>query len=258
MRAERFNAARSAVLKAGEMLREVYPKPKSVHHKGKIDLLTQYDLRSEQVLIEEIRNHFSSDAILSEETFQHTREAEYWLIDPIDGTTNFAHGLPEFAICVSYMQAGEPVVGIIYNPVRDELFHAIKDGGAYLNDQPIQVSTQTDLIQSLLATGFPYNPTTTDFDVFGAWSDIFYLCRGIRHIGCASLNTAYVAAGRLDGYWEGSLHAWDVAAGVLLIQEAGGRVTRSDGKPDPLIEPCSILASNGSLHDQLLDLLRDH
>jgi myo-inositol-1(or 4)-monophosphatase len=258
MLAERFNAARSAVLQAGAMLREVYPKSKSVEHKGRIDLLTQFDLSSEKVLTEQIRKHFPSDTIISEESKQKTSEADYWLIDPIDGTTNFAHGLPEFAICVSYMQAGKPIVGIIYNPVRDELFHAIKDGGAYLNDQPIQVSTQTDLMQSLLASGFPYDPGTTDFDLFGAWSDIFYLCRGIRHIGCASMNTAYIAAGRLEGYWESSLNTWDVAAGILLIREAGGKVTRLDGKPDPLIEPCSILASNGSLHDQLLSLMRDH
>jgi myo-inositol-1(or 4)-monophosphatase len=252
---ERFDAAKSAVLEAGAMLREVYPNPKSVQHKGSIDLLTQYDLRSEQILINRIKKRFPNDAFLSEESLKETTEEEYWLIDPIDGTTNFAHGLPEFAICVSYLRAGEPVLGIIYNPARDELFHAIDGAGAYLNERAIRVSTQSDPMQSLLATGFPYDPGTTNFDVFGAWAKIFYRSRGIRHIGCASMNTAYIAAGRLDAYWETNLHAWDVAAGFVLINEAGGTVTRLEGTPNPLREPCSILATNGHLHGQLLNLL---
>jgi myo-inositol-1(or 4)-monophosphatase len=257
MLTKRFDIAKTLVIQTGELLRSVYTDQKQIQHKGKIDLLTEYDLRSETLLTAGIQKNFSADTVVSEESRQQTNQNEYWLIDPIDGTTNFAHGLPEFTICVAYMHRTEPLIGIIYNPVREEFFHAIKGEGAYLNNQSIRVSTQSDLLQSLLSTGFPYDPDHTEFDIFGAWNKIFYKSRGIRHFGCASMNAAYLAAGRLEGYWESSFNPWDLAAGALLVTEAGGKVTRIDGKPNPLSEPCSILATNGSIHTEMLNLLNN-
>lgn len=257
MLTDRLAVAKSLVLRSGDLLRHVYSEPKTIHHKGRIDLLTKYDLQSERMLVQGLREAFPGDAIVAEEAHFDPGHAAYWLIDPIDGTTNFAHGLPDFTICLAYIEEGEPLLGVIYNPARAELYSALRGDGAYLNEHPIRVSQQSDLEQSLLSAGFPYDPNAIDFDVFDAWQRIFYRSQGIRHIGCASMNPAYIASGVLEAYWEEGYQPWDLAAGLLLVTEAGGRVSRIDGGPDPLREPCSLLASNGVLHDDLLALLND-
>ncbi|MEJ2012704.1 MAG: inositol monophosphatase family protein [Anaerolineales bacterium] len=252
----RLMVAKSLALQAGAVLREAYAGEKVITHKGRIDLLTNFDLQSEGMLVQGLREAFPDDSIVAEEAHFDPGHEAYWLIDPIDGTTNFAHGLPDFTICLAYIQAGNPQLGIIYNPARGELYTALRDGGAYLNETPIHVSQQLELEQSLLSAGFPYDPNSIDFDVFDAWQRIFYRSQGIRHIGCASMNPAYVASGVLEAFWEEGFQPWDLAAGILLVTEAGGRVSRIDGGPDPLREPCSLLASNGLLHDELLALLQ--
>jgi myo-inositol-1(or 4)-monophosphatase len=252
----RLRAAKALALQAGALLREAYAGEKVITHKGRIDLLTNFDLQSEGMLVQGLREAFPEDAIIAEEAhFDHGHQA-YWLIDPIDGTTNFVHGLPDFTICLAYIQESQPQLGVIYNPARGELYTAQRGGGAFLNERPIHVSRQSELEQSLLSAGFPYDPDSIDFDVFGTWQHIFYRSQGIRHIGCASMNPAYVASGALEAYWEEGFKPWDIAAGILLVTEAGGRVSRIDGGPDPLDEPCSLLASNGLLHDEMLKLLK--
>ena len=254
---ERLSVAKSLAIESGAILRLAFMGEKIVTHKGRIDLLTNYDLQSEQILVEGIQNAFPEDFIVAEEQNAKTSRSEYWLVDPIDGTTNFTHGLPDFTICLAYLRKHEPVMGVIYNPARDELFSAVKNGGAFLNNEPIRVSDQPSLTQSLLAAGFPYDLDTINFDVFGYWHQIFYMSRGIRHIGCTSLNLAYIACGRLDGFWESGFRPWDIAAGMVIVREAGGIITRLDGGEKPLSEPCSILATNRQLHTELLELLNE-
>lgn len=254
---ERLSVAKSLAFESGAILRLAYTGEKVVTHKGRIDLLTNHDLESEKILVEGIQKAFPDDFVIAEEQNSSIRHSNYWLIDPLDGTTNFTHGLPDFTICLAYLRKHEPVMGVVYNPVRDEIFCALKDGGAFLNDEPIRVSDQPSLTQSLLAAGFPYDLDQITFDVFGYWQQIFYMSRGIRHIGCASLSLAYIACGRLDGFWESGLRPWDIAAGMVIVREAGGTTTRIDGGENPLSEPCSILGTNGRLHIELLKQLND-
>jgi myo-inositol-1(or 4)-monophosphatase len=253
---ERMAVAKSLALEAGVILHQGYSSDKDISHKGRIELLTQFDLMSEQLITEGIRQAFPQDYIVAEEENAPITHSDYWLIDPLDGTTNFAHGLPSFTICLSYLQNHKPVMGVIYIPMLDELYSASQDHGAFLNDVSIEVTRQASLKQSLLATGFPYAFDQVDFDSFGNWERLFYQSLGLRHLGCASLNLAYVACGRLDGFWECGFKAWDMAAGVIIVEEAGGIVTRIDGGENPLSDPTSILATNGHLHQAIADLIR--
>ena len=253
---ERLTLAKSLALEAGTILRRGYTGEKSISHKGQIELLTDYDLMTEKFLVEGISQTFPDDDIVAEEQNNPVTQSEYWLIDPIDGTTNFAHGLPDFTICIAYLRHNQPVLGVIYVPTRDELYSAVKDHGAFLNDMAIHVSDHAILDQSLLATGFPYAFDQVDFDVFGKWQRLFYLSRGLRHLGCASLNLAYLACGRLDGFWECGFKPWDMAAGIIIAREAGAIVTRIDEGPNPLAEPTSILATNGHLHKTIAELIK--
>jgi myo-inositol-1(or 4)-monophosphatase len=252
---ERLTLAKTLAQDAGHLLREGYHAEKDVSHKGQIELLTQFDLMSEKYISEGIQAAFPQDEIIAEENNAPITRPDYWLIDPLDGTTNFAHGLPGFTVCLAYVKNHIPVLGVIYIPLLDELYSSLEDAGAFMNDVPIRVSREKALDQSLLATGFPYAYGDTDFDVFGNWERLFYRSRGVRHLGCASINLAYVASGRLDGFWEYGFKSWDMAAGVILVREAGGIVTRIDGGDDPLVEPTSILATNGEIHKDITALI---
>ncbi len=252
----RLELAKSLALEAGKILRDGYGSEKIVSHKGKLELLTEFDLQSESLLINGIRDAFPEDQIVAEEQNSPVSSSDYWLIDPLDGTTNFAHNLPGFTICLAYMRREQPVLGVVYLPVLGELFYALQGNGAFMNDAAITVSGQSDLEQSLLSTGFPYAFGQVDFDAFGNWERLFYRSRGVRHLGCASLNLVYVACGRLDGFWECGFKTWDMAAGIILVEEAGGKVTRIDGGPNPLGEPTSILATNGRLHQPIAELIK--
>lgn len=252
---KRFDLAMNLARRAGALLQEGYEKVGEVTLKGEIDLLTQFDLRSEALLVDEIRAAFPEDAILAEEGGEHGGSETLWLIDPLDGTTNFSHGVPIFGVSIACQRGRETLFGVVYDPMRDELFHALPREGAWLNGREIHVSGTATLDESLLATGFPYDIRShpeTNLDHFAAFK---LRTRGVRRLGAAALDLAYVAAGRFDGYWEMRLWPWDWTAGMLIVQEAGGEVSRMDGGEDIFRKPTSLLASNGHIHTQMLEVL---
>ena len=243
---------------AGQILRNRFGQPHDVRFKGTIDLVTEADQAAEDLIADRLRTVCPDHVLLCEEgSVGATAGSTYrWVVDPLDGTTNFAHGLPTFAVSIALEDAGNPVVGVVYDPMRDELFVARKGAGATLNGGPIHVSAVDRLIASILVTGFSYDfaRRAQQADV---WRDILIRVQGIRQTGSAALNLCYIAAGRLDGYWERGIAPWDVAAGAVMVTEAGGAVTdmrggafRSDDR--------EILASNGTLHDELLGVLAAH
>jgi myo-inositol-1(or 4)-monophosphatase len=247
-----------AVIKAGAMQLAGIDHLE-VEKKGAIDLVTQIDRDVEKMFRALIAERFVSHAVLAEEfeaRGDRRRDAEYtWVFDPVDGTTNYAHGLPIFCCAASLERNGRPIVAAIYDPTRRELFTAERGAGAWLNGAPLRVSSASVLIDSLLCTGFPYTvQTSADFllDLFG---DFIKKARAVRRLGSAAIDLAYVAAGRLDGFWEASLSPWDISAGALIIEEAGGTVTRLDGGPFDSRRG-EVLASNGLIHQPMLDVIR--
>lgn len=250
---DRAAFARQIAEEAGEILMEGLGQVHEVRRKGSdVDLVTEIDLKSEELLVRRLQSAFPDDRVRGEESGRHGNGAGEWLIDPLDGTTNYAHGLPIFCISIAYLEAGRPLVGVVHDPTRPQTFWAQEDGGAWLGSQPLQVSQVDALDRSLLVTGFPYDIRTTDDNNLAEYSLFSKKTRGVRRLGAAALDLAYVAAGWLDGFWELSLEPWDVAAGILLVNQAGGRVTRMDGGPDVLAEPISTLATNGRIHDEIL------
>ena len=255
MTEDRLTIATDLARQAGALLREGYDQVTEVNYKGEIDLITEFDLRSEQLLVKGIQRAFPNDAILAEENGLVGEGEHCWFIDPLDGTTNFAHGIPIFVISLAFAQGSQPLLGVIYDPMRDELFHATLDGGAWLNGRRLHVSTATTLNESLLATGFPYDMRTNPDNNLDHFAKLILQSRGVRRLGAAALDLAYVASGRFDGYWEMRLWPWDWGAGLLMVKEAGGLVTRIDGGEEVFTEPTSILATNGHIHDEMLDFL---
>lgn len=251
----RLNFALDLARRAGELLRSGYGRSGDVHYKGPIDPVTEFDLRSEALIRESIQRSFPGDSIQGEEGGISRGGDGRWVIDPLDGTVNFSHAVPIFAVTFAYLQGGRPVLGVTYDPLRDEMFHASAGNGAWLNGQRLQVSTCGQLDRALLVSGFPYDVRSAPDNNLSHYAAFTLRSLGVRRFGAASLDLAYVAAGRLDGYWEFSIEAWDVAAGMLMVEEAGGRVTRADGQPDPLQPPTAILASNGRLHAAMLAVL---
>lgn len=250
---------------AGEIIRVSFnERPgfgsrREVGHKGEIDLVTEVDHRSEAYLLSEIQQRFPSHRVTAEESGGLEGEERcQWYVDPLDGTVNFAHGLGIFSVSLAYAQDGQMRLGAVYDPVRDELFSAEKEGGAWLNGEPIQVSETGDLDDSLLVTGFPYDIRTNPEKNLDHFAHFMLISQGVRRLGSAALDLCYIASGRLDGYWEIRLNSWDVAAGGLIVQEAGGKVTNISGGVDYLSAPQSILAANPELHRQMLiELNRD-
>jgi myo-inositol-1(or 4)-monophosphatase len=241
--------------RAGELLRGGYGHAGDVRYKGPIDPVTEYDLRSEAMIREAIQRAFPGDSILGEEGGISGTGDGRWVVDPLDGTVNFAHAIPIFAVTLAYLQGGRPALGVTYDPMRDEMFHTSAGSGAWLNSQRLQVSACGQLDRGLLVTGFPYGIRSEPNNNLGHYAAFAMRSLGVRRLGSASLDLAYVAAGRFDGYWEFAIKAWDVAAGMLMVEEAGGRVTRADGAPDPLQPPVSIVASNARLHPAMLAVL---
>lgn len=224
--------------------------------KGQRDLVTRADRDAESLIVERLRAHFPQDAIWAEEGGKVAEGSHQWIIDPLDGTTNFVHSLPIFGVSIARVDpSGEPELGVVLVPRLGELYTAGRGLGARRNGVPIHVSTRTELKNSLLATGFHYERQTRDDSNVGSFNKFVLHVRGIRRMGAASVDLAYVAAGRLDGYWEPHLSPWDVAAGALLVREAGGRVTDMVGGNDWL-HGAHIVASNGTdLHGRILDVL---
>jgi myo-inositol-1(or 4)-monophosphatase len=222
------------------------------------DLVTRGDRMAEDLITGLLRQHFPDHGVLAEEGTSHAGDEYRWIIDPIDGTTNFAHGLPLFVVSIALEHRGDLVAGVIYHPAMDEFFFAERDGGAFLrrngHEAPIRVSDLGTVAESVVATGLPYEIRETGRNI----AEIERLVRTaieVRILGAAALHLAYIAAGRIEAFWEPGLNAWDIAAGALLVQEAGGRITDVQGRPFH-IDCRDVLASNGRVHDEMLNLLR--
>lgn len=249
---------------AGEIVRTGYnPRPGTssdleISFKGPIDLVTDIDIRSETYLINEISSRFPGERIVSEESGLTEGNGDgMWLIDPLDGTINFAHGIPIFSVSVAFVQDGRVRLGVVYDPMRDECFSAELGQGSWLNGERLHTANSESLDHSLLVTGFPYNIRTAANTNLAHYADFSLRSMGVRRLGSAALDLCYVAAGRFDGYWETSINAWDIAAGILIAEEAGVRVTKTDGDPKVLALPLSIAAANPKLHNQILELLNN-
>ncbi|MBN2387592.1 MAG: inositol monophosphatase [Anaerolineales bacterium] len=243
---------------AGQILRAGYEGDHQVDYKGVIDLVTEVDHQSEAYLLEAIQRHFPGQHILAEESGElEGSEAGTWYIDPLDGTVNYAHGVPLFAVSIAFASRGAPDLGVVYDPLRDELFSARRGHGAWLNGRQLRVSSATELGRSLLVTGFPYDTWNSPRNNFDYFARLGKMTQGVRRLGSAALDLCYVAAGRFDGYWELSLMPWDVAAGGLIAEEAGALVTDVDGGPNDLSAKPSVLAATPALHPKILAALQE-
>ncbi len=248
---------------AGTLIRNAISRKKRITKKGAVDLVTETDRAAERLIIQTIRRTFPDHAFLAEESgsTRHTKGGQggtaphRWIIDPIDGTTNFAHSLPICSVSIAYEDHGIVKLGGVYDPMRDELFFAELDRGAFLNGKKIAVSKTNKLNDALLATGFPYDRRKDPDKYLRVFRAFLMKAQEIRRLGSAALDLCYVACGRFDGYWEAVLNPWDKAAGVLILEEAGGKVTDYSGKRAPLTEP-SIVASNGLIHKNILRVIK--
>jgi myo-inositol-1(or 4)-monophosphatase len=245
-----LEAAIEIAQEAGKILREEFDRPAQISYKGDVDLVTQADKRSEQAIVSRLNEYFPEHSVAAEEGSGHESESEFrWHVDPLDGTTNFAHGYPCFSVSIALAQRGALLVGVVYNPFYDELFAAARGGGATLNGKRIFVSAVNSLSTSLLCTGFPVHKRLANPNMHYYW-DFTLRSHGVRRDGSAALDLACVAAGRFDGFWEFGLKPWDTAAGVLLVEEAGGRVSDFAGEPYRLGGPM-ILATNALIHEEM-------
>jgi myo-inositol-1(or 4)-monophosphatase len=220
-----------------------------------IDLVTIADSESENFIIQKIRKNYSQHHIIAEESRPIHGNSDYrWVIDPLDGTTNFVHNIPVFAISIGLQHKNETILGVIYNPAADKCFAAETNGGAYLNENPIQTTSTTALYNSLLVTGFPYIHDDRFEKGFILFKELYTRTQGIRRLGAASLDFCFVAMGRFEGFWEFGLQPWDVCAGALILEEAGGKVSDWDGSQMPF-SGTRVLATNDHIHDEMLDIL---
>jgi myo-inositol-1(or 4)-monophosphatase len=242
---------------AGAILRQHFGQEHRLHHKGVVDLVTDADHEAEDYLLAEVHRLFPTHAILSEEAGQlQGADGHCWYIDPLDGTTNFSHDLPLFSVSMAYARGGIVELGVVYDPIHDECFSAQLGKGAWLNGRRIHVSTTATLIDSLLVTGFPYDRLHTAENNLDNFAHFSMITQGVRRLGSAALDLGYIACGRLDGYWELKLNAWDIAAGALIAREAGGRVTSLLGEEEMLQPPYSVLAANPNIYPLMLAELR--
>ena len=254
-----LNFAIQTARDAGRLLAERFGHALEITNKSELDLVTESDLASERQIIDRIKTHYPRHAILAEESGASTpadREVQSewrWIIDPLDGTTNYAHGYPCFCVSMGLEHQGKMEIGVIYDPLRDELFTAERGAGASLNGRRMQVSATRSLSGALLCTGFPYDVRERS-EFARHFANFIMNAQAVRRDGAAALDLAYVACGRFDGFWEEGLKPWDVAAGVLMVEEAGGRVSNYAGEPLNIYVP-PILASNGLVHEQMMHVL---
>jgi myo-inositol-1(or 4)-monophosphatase len=247
--------AREAAIKAGKLLRENIDGTREINYKGDINLVTEMDTRSERAIVETLRSSFPDHGFLAEEeTDLQSQSGFLWIIDPLDGTTNYAHGYPCFSVSIALQHKGEVIVGVVYDPMRDELFSAEIGRGSFLNGKKITVSPTSRLIQSLLATGFPYDRKESPRNNLDYFRHLLMASQEVRRDGSAALDLCSVAAGRFDGFWELKLKPWDVAAGSLIVLEAGGKISTLSGNAMAL-DAGEILASNGRIHEQMMHVL---
>jgi myo-inositol-1(or 4)-monophosphatase len=243
---------------AGSILRVGINSDFQIDHKGEIDLVTEMDRRSEDYLIGQVRANFPEHAIVSEEAGELAGNASTcWYIDPLDGTSNYAHRVPIFAVSIAYAVNDQIQLGVVYDPMHDELFSAERGHGARLNGHAIHVSEQAELDQAFLVTGFPYDVRQTSNNNLDQFNRMTLRSQSVRRLGSAAIDMGYIAAGRFDGFWEIRLQPWDLAAGALIVEEAGGVVTAFDGGANYLTTPpYGIVAANRSLHPRLLSALQ--
>lgn len=247
--------AQEATCEAGKILMSNLSREKRIDYKGAINLVTDTDRQSEDKIISIIKSRFPAHCILAEEREIEQCHSSYkWIIDPLDGTTNYAHGFPFFCISIALEIDGQVMLGMVYDPVREELFTAEKGHGAFLNGEAIHVSPTGQLDKSLLATGFPYDLRESAENNLNHWNNFITRVQALRRAGAAALDLSYVAAGRLDGFWELKLFPWDVAAGYLLVEEAGGKISSFAGG-DFHIYLREIIASNGLIHNEMIEIL---
>lgn len=255
--AELRDAAAAMAREAGAVIREGYGRAKPIERKGRIDLVTEFDRRSEAVLLARLRERYPDHAVLAEESGAHEGARVKWYVDPLDGTTNFAHDYPFFAVSIGAEVDGELAAGVVYDPVRDELFAAARGAGATLNGAPIRVSSVDRLEDALLVTGFPYDVREHPERHIPLFQAFLVRAQGIRRDGSAALNLCYLAMGRFDGFWEGHLAPWDLAAGVCIVREAGGLATDYAGGPLRL-DGRQIVAGNAAMHAAMRSVLDAH
>ena len=245
----------AAAYKGANVLKSKLGKLSTVTKKGRIDLVTEADTESEHVIIETIRSAFPHHSILAEESGLEGGSSDHrWIIDPLDGTTNFAHGLNLFCVSIAYTVKSDIMWGIVLSPLTEELFIAQSEKGAFLNNHPIRVSKEQSVSDSLLVTGFPYETDRRLTPIFARFVNCTKAAQGVRRLGSAALDLCYVACGRFAGYWEQYLKPWDTAAGVLIVKEAGGIITDFSSNPYT-VDNNQLLATNGKIHTEMLSLL---
>src|SRR5947208_3280422 len=251
-----LNFAIQTAKDAGRVLAEKFGRVIQISQKGEIDLVTEADIASEKLIIERIQTHYPRHSILAEESgaSDHERAEFRWIVDPLDGTTNYAHGYPCFCVSIGLECKGRLEIGVVYNPMLDEMFSAERGRGVSLNGRRIRVSPTPTLKSALLCTGFPYDVRERN-EFARHFANFIMNAQGVRRDGAAALDLAYVAAGRFDGFWEEGLKPWDVAAGALIIEEAGGRITDYRGGPLDIHKP-PVVASNGLIHEDMMRVLR--
>ena len=251
-----LSAAWQAANAAGEIIRANWRQPRFIDYKGPIDLVTSTDRAAEHAIVEILQRDFPAHSILGEEETEITgaKSAYRWIVDPLDGTTNFAHSYPQVSVSIALEFAEQIILGLVYDPLRRECFRAVKAQGATLNGDPIRISAVNELDKALLATGFPYDRRDHADFYLSFFKGFLTRCQGIRRAGSAALDLCYVAAGRLDGFWELKLKPWDIAAGALIISEAGGSLSDFSGNAFS-IHGNETLASNGLIHDDMVQVL---
>lgn len=245
-----------AARKAGQILKKGREGKVTVSYKGDLNLVTNIDHLSEETIVALVNKNFPDHQILAEEGHDRTEPSPFrWIIDPLDGTTNYSHRFPFFCVSIAVEVRGRVHLGVVFDPVRNELFFAEKGKGAFLNEKPIRVSSVSRLDKSLLVTGFSYDIRTDPANSFNHFVNFSMKAQGVRRTGSAALDLCYVSSGRFDGFWELKLHAWDTAAGSLILTEAGGKLSDFSGKPYSIYDS-ELLASNGKIHREMIDVLQ--
>ena len=257
MNTPQLNDIETLACQAGEILRAGYSKAHQIEYKSVIDPVTEIDRQAETFLLNAILTKFPNHHILAEESGIVSGDDDHiWYIDPLDGTVNYAHGIPVFCVSIGYAYKRDLKLAVVYDPMRDEMFSAARGQGATLNGEPISASSEHELARSLLATGFPYDMWKTAKDNLDNYGKFAKLTQGVRRLGSAALDLCYVAAGRFDGFWELTLQPWDVAAGGLIAEESGATVTKINESENYLTPPISILAAPPVLHEKMISILR--
>lgn len=250
-----LRVAVKAAQEAGQMLRDNLNASREIIYKGEVDLVTNFDNQSQHMIFDLLENNFPDHDFIAEEGLDQVKGGDYrWIFDPLDGTTNYAHGFPIFSVSIALEFKGKIVCGVVYDPMRDETFSGIKSDGAFLNGERIRVSNINDLDKSLLATGFPYDLRESDENNIVHFNNFVTRAQAIRRCGSAALDLCYVACGRFDGFWEIKLKPWDVAAASLIVQEAGGHLSDFENQEFG-IQSHETLGTNGLIHQQMLDVL---